>query len=141
MEIVWLEIGVKTLGGRLLALTAGMLVVGVLLGVVAYGMSGLLGVEGLVYSIVLCLIPGLLTVFLGEFLKHRGLSAYIVLAGGGFRMLFVLLGMFAVSTLRPDLGFRQFTVWLIISYLVALALETTVILAPAASGDSVHDRS
>ncbi|MBS0203120.1 MAG: hypothetical protein JSS49_09500 [Planctomycetes bacterium] len=130
----------KTLGGRLLTLTAGMLAAGVLLGVVAFGVSGYPGVEGLVYSIVLCLIPGLLTVYSGEFLKHRGLAAYIVLAGGGFRMLFVLLGMFAVSALRPDLGFRQFTVWLIISYLVALALETAVILAPAASGDSVQDQ-
>lgn len=118
----------KTLGGRLLALTAGMLVVGGLLAVVAYGVSGLPGLEGLAYSLILCLIPGLLTVFVSELLKHHNLSAYIVLVGGGFRMLFVLLGMFAVSALRPDLGFRQFTVWLIVSYLVALALETALVL-------------
>jgi len=125
-----LEIELKTLGGRLVALAAGMLVVGLLLAVVAYGVAGFLGLEGLAYSLILCLIPGLLTVFAGELLKHRGLSAYVVLVGGGFRMLFVLLGMFAVSALRPDLGFRQFTVWLIVCYLVALALETALVLPP-----------
>lgn len=131
----------KTLGGRMVALTAGMLAVGVPLAAVAYGVSGLLGLEGLAYSLILCLIPGLLTVFVGGLLKHRDLSAYLVLAGGGFRMLFVLLGMFAVSALRPDLGFRQFTVWLIACYLVALVLETGIILAPIASSGSVSDQS
>ena len=131
----------KTLGGRLMALTGGMLAVGLLLGLIAFGVSGLPGVEGLAYSLILCLIPGLLTVFLGEFLKQGDRSAFLVLAGGGFRMLFVLLGMVAVSSLRPDLGFREFTVWLIVCYLVALALETAVILVPAGSAGSANDRS
>lgn len=139
--MVMLEVGVKTLGGRLLALTAGMLAVGLILAAVAYGMSGLLGVEGLVYSLVLCLIPGLLTVYVSDVLKKSEMSAYIVLVGGGLRMLFVLLGMFGVSALRPELGFREFTVWLIVSYLVALALETVIVVAPAAGGDSISDRS
>ena len=108
---------------------------------VAYGVSGLLGLEGLAYSLILCLIPGLLTVFAGELLKHHNLSAYIVLVGGGFRMLFVLLGMFAVSALRPDLGFRQFTVWLIASYLVALALETALVLPSPVVPKSADDQS
>lgn len=130
----------KTLGGRLLALTAGMVAAGIPLAGIAYGVSGLPGLEGLAYSLLLCLIPGLLTVFAGGLLKHRDLSAYLVLIGGGFRMLFVLLGMFAVSALRPDLGFRQFTVWLIVCYLVALALETGIILAPTASAGSATDQ-
>ncbi len=137
----WLEIELKTLGGRLVALTAGMLVVGMLLAVIAYGVSGLLGLEGLAYSLILSLIPGLLTVFAGELLRHRNLSAYVVLVGGGFRMLFVLLGMFAVSALRPDLGFRQFTVWLIVCYLVALALETALVLPPVTAPKPLDDQS
>jgi hypothetical protein len=136
-----LEIELKTLGGRLVALTAGMLVVGLLLAVVAYGVSGLPGLEGLAYSLILCLIPGLLTVYVGELLKYRNLSAYIVLVGGAFRMLFVLLGMFAVSALRPDLGFRQFTVWMIVSYLVALALETALVLPPVQVAKPLDDQS
>lgn len=125
----------------MVALIAGMLAVGVPLAAIAYGVSGLPAVEGLAYSLLLCLIPGLLTVFVGGLLKNRDLSAYLVLIGGGFRMLFVLLGMFAVSALRPDLGFRQFTVWLIVCYLVALALETGIILAPSVSPGSVTDQS
>lgn len=122
----------KTLGGRLMALTVAMLVSGLVLGAAGFAVVGPPAVEGVVYSTLLCLVPGLLTVFLGEFLKHRDLSAYVVLAGGGLRMVFVLLGMFAVTTLRADLGFREFTLWLLISYLVSLAVETAVILAPVA---------
>jgi hypothetical protein len=103
--------------------------------------SGLLGLEGLAYSLILCLIPGLLTVYVGELLKYRNLSAYIVLIGGAFRMLFVLLGMFAVSALRPDLGFRQFTVWMIASYLVALALETALVLPSVNVAKPLDDQS
>jgi hypothetical protein len=95
----------------------------------------------LAYSLILSLIPGLLTVFAGELLRHRNLSAYVVLVGGGFRMLFVLLGMFAVSALRPDLGFRQFTVWLIVCYLVALALETALVLPPVTAPKPLDDQS
>lgn len=141
IESTGTEVEVKTLGGRLLMLTAGMLGLGILLAAVAFGVAGLPGVEGLVYSLLLCLVPGLLTVVFGEYLKKYDLAAYIVLVGGGLRMVFVLAGMFAVSAWRPDLGFRQFTVWLIVCYLVALALETAVILVPASSGDSVNDRS
>ena len=32
-------------------------------------------------------------------------------------------------SLRPDLGFREFVVWLIVDYLVALALETWMVLS------------
>lgn len=129
----------KTLGGRLVSLTAAMLAMGVLLAAIGYAVAGVRAVEGVAYSVLLCLIPGLMTVFLGEFLKSRNLSAYVVLAGGGFRMFFVLLGMFAVSALRPDLGFREFTLWLLLSYLVSLAIETVVILVPV-SGKNASDQ-
>jgi uncharacterized membrane protein YwaF len=141
VESTGTEDAVKTLGSRLFVLTAGMFILGLLLAAVAYGVAGLPGVEGLVYSLLLCLIPGLVTVIVSEYLKKSDLAAHVVLVGGGLRMVFVLAGMFAVSALRPDLGFRQFTVWLIICYLVALALETAVILVPASSGNSVNDRS
>lgn len=131
----------KTLGGRLVTLTVGMLAVGLALGVIAFGIAGWLGVEGLVYSIVLCLIPGWLTLLFSEFLKTRGLSPYVILVGGALRMLFVLLGLLVVSSFRPDLGFRQFTVWLLASYLVALAIETAVILAPAKSDAAAGNQS
>ena len=52
-------------------------------------------------------------------------------------MLFVFLGIVTIRTLRPDLKFREFTVWLIVSYLVALALETRAVLVPAANSKAV----
>jgi hypothetical protein len=118
----------KTLGGRLAALTVGMLVSGAAMAALAFGVRGWLAVEGVVYAMALCLIPGWLTVLSAELLRSRDLSAYVVLIGTGFRMVFVLLGCFAIGILRRDLGFFEFTVWLIPSYLVALALETAVIL-------------
>ena len=127
----------KTLGGRLAALTGGMLLAGVILGLVAYCVAGWLAVEGLVYSVLLCLVPGWLTLFSSEFLKYRGLSPYVIVVGGAFRMLFVLLGLLVVSTLRLDLGFREFTVWLLANYMVALAIETAVILIPAKNDAAV----
>ncbi len=131
----------KSLGGRLLALVLGMLVIGLLLTPIAYGTVGLGAVEGLGYSLLLCLIPGLLTLLLSELLRETSLSPYVVLAGGGLRMVFVLLGLLAVNSLRPDLGFREFTIWLLVCYLAALAVETAVILTPAARGKSVNDQS
>jgi len=132
---------VKTLGGRLAMLTTGMLVVGLILGAIALGVAGWLGVEGVAYSVGLCLVPGWLTLLLSELLRVRSLSPYVVLVGGALRMLFVLVGLLVVSTLRPDLGFRQFTVWLLVSYLVALAIETGVILVPAKNDTAVGNQS
>ena len=131
----------KSLGGRLLALVLGMLLIGLLLAPVAYGAIGLAAVEGLGYSLLLCLIPGLLTLLLSDLLRGTSLSPYVILAGGGLRMIFVLLGLVLVNSLRPDLGFREFTIWLLVCYLAALAVETAVILAPAARGKSVNDQS
>jgi len=131
---------VKSLGGRLLVLVLGMLVIGLLLAPIAYGTVGLAAIEGLGYSLLLCLIPGLLTLLLSELLRETSFSPYVVLAGGGLRMVFVLLGLLAVNSLRPDLGFREFTIWLLVCYLAALAVETAVILAPAARGKSVNDQ-
>ena len=130
----------KTLGGRLAALTVGMLVAGAGLAVAAFVLRGWLAVEGVGYSVALCLVPGWLTVFCGELLRSRDLSAYVVLVGTGFRLLFVLLGFLAVGALRPELGFVEFTVWLIPSYLVALALETAVILRSVAGDNVANDR-
>lgn len=126
----------KTLGGRLAVLTVGMLIAGLVMAAVAFVMRGWLAVEGVGYSVALCLAPGWLTLFCGELLRSRDHSAYVVLVGVGFRVLFVLLGCMAIGYLRPDLGFVEFTVWLIPSYLVALAIETAVVVRAVANGDS-----
>ena len=113
--------------------TLGMLVFGLLAAGIAFGVVGLKGVEGVCYSVLLCLIPGWLTIYSSVLLKSPQLTAYVVLVGTVLRMVFVLLGLFAVGVLRQDLGFREFTVWVIFSYMVALALETWMVLMPVSS--------
>ena len=127
------EGGMQSLVRRQAVFTVGMLVCGGLEAAVAFGWVGSKGVEGVAYSVLLCLIPGWLTIYAGDLMRHRDLASYVVLVGTALRMLFVLLGIFAVGALRQDLGFREFTVWLIISYLVALALETWMVVAPSKS--------
>ncbi len=114
--------------------TLGMLLCGALEVVAALVCYGVKGAEGAVYSVLLCLIPGWLTVYAGDLMKRRGLGAYIVLVGTALRMLFVLMGLLVITTLRHDLGFYEFTVWLIVSYMVGLALETWIILLPPRPG-------
>ena len=129
----------QSVGRQLAVFTLGMMLYVLLVSGLSFAVAGWRGMEGLLYASLLCLIPGWMTVFVSDLLKHRESSAYIVLVGTGFRILFVLAGMVAVKSLRPDLGFREFTVWLIVSYLVALALETWAVLVPAASRSSVVD--
>ena len=116
---------------RLAAFTVGMLVCGGLEAALAYSIVGVKGVEGAAYSVLLCLVPGWLTIYAGDLLKHSDLSAYVVLVGTGVRLLFVMLGMFTIGAVRPDLGFREFLVWLIVGYMVSLALETWMVLLPS----------
>ena len=123
----------KSLARRQAVFTLGMLFCGCLATAAAFGWVGLKGVEGGVYSVLLCLIPGWLTIYASDLMRHRDLAAYVVLVGTALRMLFVLMGLFVVGSLRHDLGFREFTVWLIASYLVALTLETWVALMPSSS--------
>ena len=120
----------RSMSDRLAVFTIGMLIFTAIAAGVAYGVVGWPGVEGVLYSSALCLVPGWLTVFISDLMKHGDSSAYAVLVGTGLRMVFVFLGVLAVGALRPMFGFREFTAWLVVSYLVALALETWVILAP-----------
>lgn len=122
-----------SLARRQAVFTVGMLISGVLAALVAYSLSGWLGLEGVLYAVLLCLVPGWLTLYICHLLNQGDQKAYVVLVGTGLRMIFVLLGLVSVTALRPELGFREFTVWLLGSYLVSLALETCLVLAPAST--------
>lgn len=121
----------QSLARRQVVFTGGMLFCGCLEALIAFGLVGANGVEGVAYSVFLCLIPGWLTIYVSDLMRHRDLAAYVVLVGTGFRMVFVLLGLFAIGSLRPDLGFREFVVWLIANYLASLGLETWMVLSPS----------
>jgi hypothetical protein len=105
-----------------------MVVCGLLEAALAGGLFGSKAAEGAAYSIILCILPGWLTIFAVDRVKHPDMKAYAVLIGTGLRMAFVLAGYLAIGSLRSDLGFREFTIWLIPGYLVALALETWLVL-------------
>lgn len=102
---------------------------------VSYRWVGLKGVEGVVVSGLLCLIPGWLTIFISSLVKRGSLAVYLVLVAMINRMVFVLVGVLAVKKLRPDLGFYEFTIWLLAAYMVALALETWLVMLPSASSE------
>lgn len=115
--------------------TLGMVV----LGFVEAGLASLLGWRGaneILGSIALCLIPGWMTIFAGELLRFRDLSAFIILVGMGLRVMFVLIGLLAVAMFIPGVGLREFAIWLVVGYLVALVLETWLVLLPASKSSS-----
>lgn len=47
-----------------------------------------------------------------------------ILAATSVRLMFVLFGVLIMKSVRPDLGLREFHVWVIVFYGVALGLET-----------------
>jgi hypothetical protein len=106
----------------------GMLLAGVIEAPVAICWGGFGGFEGVWYSDVLCLLPGCITILIVSATQRTGLAAYTVLVGIGLRVIFVVAGLLVFKSVRPDLGFREFVVWLLVNYLVALALETWVVV-------------
>lgn len=114
--------------GRLTAVAAGLWLVFAL---PAYWLAGFDGLEGLAIAGLLCLVPGLLTLFLATLLPSGNDSNAMlttVLGGTGLRMLFVLVGTMVVNSVRPQLGFRGFIVWLLAFYLAMLLAETLMVL-------------
>ncbi|MBT6156107.1 MAG: hypothetical protein HOL01_23880 [Planctomycetaceae bacterium] len=116
--------------GRLTAIAAGLWLVFAL---PAYWLAGFNGLEGLSIAGLLCLVPGLLTMFLASLMpsdNNSNLMMTTVLGGTGLRMLFVLVGTMVVNSVRPQLGFRGFIVWLLAFYLAMLLAETLMVLKP-----------
>jgi hypothetical protein len=94
----------------------------------AYMLSGVLGLEGASYAAVLCLIPGWLVFSVVDryFVAHAQVAG--VLVGTVLRMLFVLAGLVAVKAIRPELGFREFIVWILVFYMATLLTETLMLV-------------
>ena len=92
----------------------------------AWWVAGGDGLLGLAIATALCLLPGCLAMTLHRLVGDQ--SGMFELAVGGLRMLFVAAGAVAMQVTRPDLGMREFYVWLILLYVFTLAVETTFIL-------------
>ncbi|MDG2359537.1 MAG: hypothetical protein P8M20_07785 [Planctomycetaceae bacterium] len=93
----------------------------------AWLVAGDKGLVGLAAAAVLCTLPGCLVV------AFKGLvgdsQATLVLAAGGLRMFFVLLGALMAKFVVEGYGLKEFFVWLILFYLFTLALETKSLLS------------
>ena len=94
----------------------------------AYWLRGTLGLEGLTYAGLLCLVPGWLVVYVATRYPDAGSQGNAVLLGTGLRMAFVLIGMLVIRDLRPDLGHYEFQLWLILYYLAFLFVETLLVV-------------
>ena len=86
------------------------------------------GLESLTYAAVLCLVPAwiLFAVVLGNS-KGTANPAVVMISAMGGRMLFAIFGAALISDFRPELKF-WLTVWLVVFYLVTLAIETTLLV-------------
>ena len=109
-----------------LRMVVASLVFAILLAGPAWLVAETKGLIGLSVSAVLCTIPGCLVV---AFKRLAGESqATLVLAAGGLRMFFVLLGALGAKFVVSGYGLKEFYVWLILFYLFTLALETKSLL-------------
>ncbi|NQV27734.1 MAG: hypothetical protein HQ518_25580 [Rhodopirellula sp.] len=92
------------------------------------------GLIGLAAAAVLCTLPGCLVV------AFKGLvgdsQATLVLAAGGLRMFFVLLGALTAKFVVTGYGLNEFFIWLILFYLFTLALETRSLLSVKGSSEA-----
>ena len=121
---------IHSLVWRLLVFLASMLFCCGIAAIAAMRLVGFRAVEGVVCAGVLCVLPGSLTVIASNFFRRGRFSVYLVLFAMVNRLLFVLVGVLSLGVIRADLGFFEFMVWLIPIYLVALALETWLVLLP-----------
>ena len=87
-------------------------------------MGGPEGLEGLTWAIGLCLLPGLVVLTAMGLLPKLATAPQAILFSTTLRMLLVLAGVLVIREARPELGFREFFAWLIVSYLAALTIES-----------------
>ena len=86
--------------------------------------GGIAGLEGLTWAIGLCLLPGLMVLTVTGLLPKLATAPQAILFSTTARMLLVLVGVLVIREARPELGFREFFSWLIVSYMAALAMES-----------------
>lgn len=99
----------------------------------AYWLAGTLGLEGLSYAALLCLAPGWLVFWLASRYGAANSQSIVVLLGTGLRLVFVLVGVLTIRSVRPELQFREFLVWVVVYYLSMLLAETLLLTRPSSS--------
>ena len=97
------------------------------LSVPAQRMGGMSGIWGLTLAAAIAVVPGCLVIFFNGRAASADSRSVILLAGTLIRMGLVLGSVLVIRYLRPDWGFREFYLWLIVFYLGALAIETAML--------------
>ena len=111
--------------GRLLAIS---LAAWLLLSPVSLAVGGLDGLQGLAVSAVVCLLPGLITVWLASAATDSNAKLWLTVSGMLVRMMMVLAVALVFYVVRPSWGLREFYIWLIAFYNVLLFAETWLLL-------------
>jgi hypothetical protein len=90
---------------------------------------GTAGIEASAVSAGCCLLAGWLTFLLTAQVRQPQMQAYAILFGTVIRGVFAILGALAMQFLL-GLSFENYLIWLSIFYLVALGLETGLLMRP-----------
>ena len=108
-------------------LLAGGLFSAVLCSVVAIFVGGRLGGEGVVWATAGCLLPGLVVVATALSVAPSN-RVWVIMSGMLVRMFLVLTLILVLRSLRPELGFSNFHLWVVIQYCWLLLVETWLLL-------------
>lgn len=112
----------------LLALTAGLLVLGVFSAAIAAAMAGIHGVEAAVWSTALCLLSGWVVFLFAPLYRLPGQALAGVLVGTGSRMGLTIAGAVALLSTRPQVPPLVFLACLFVQYMAGLMFETVLLL-------------
>ncbi len=118
--------------GRLLFLVGGSAAFWLLVGLPARHLGG--GDPAIVVlgtALLLCLVPGIVTLVWGERALRQSADKQLilVLGGTGVRLAFVLLAGWMLYLWAPYYQRQNgFLIWLIVGYLFTLALDVTLLL-------------
>jgi hypothetical protein len=116
---------------RLGLLLGGSFLGWALLAYPAYLLGGEVTLAYSAFALGLCLVPALVTMVGAEFAFRQSPEMYLLLVLGGTGLrLFVVLGVtLAVTSNQPYFQQGGFLSWVLVFYLLTLALETILLLA------------
>lgn len=117
---------------RLLLLVGGSAAFWLLVGLPARHLGGGdTAIIDLGTGLLLCLIPGAVTLVWGERAMRQSPDRQLILMAGGtgIRMAFVLLAGWMLFQGVPYYRRHGFLIWLVVGYLFTLALDLTLLLA------------
>jgi uncharacterized membrane-anchored protein len=109
-------------------LTSALLGLFLILCVPAYLTAGKTSVEGLVYSALLCLIPGLIILLMTGYFFRDAPPASVMAISTLTRIMIAGVGALIIFNIRPDFGLANFSIWLLICYFASLLVETLLII-------------